>query len=79
MLKKIIWIAVLIALGIGLWKAGLYFYRAMEQEEEARHEMMDKQSQSTAESITAPATSGMEHKANQVRKKIEDIEREEQE
>ena len=79
MLKKIIWLAVLSALAFALWKAGVYFYRAMEEEEEARQGMMEKQSQSTAESITAPATSGMEHKAGQVRKKLEGIEREEQE
>lgn len=75
-MKKIIWIVVFLALAFGLWKAGVYFYRQMEQEEAKRNLIMEKQSQSAAESITAPATSGMEHKASEARKKLDQINQE---
>ena len=74
MIKKLIWILILVGLGFALWKAGIYFYHTMEQEEAKRDTIMQKQSQSAAEGYVNPAESSLEQKARQVERKTQDLE-----
>ena len=76
-MKKLIWIALAVLLGLGIWKAGVYFYHQMEQEEAKRNMMMEKQSNSAAEGYVNPAASALEQKARNLERKTREVEQEE--
>lgn len=75
-MKKLIWIAAAVLLGLGLWKIGVYYYHQMEQQEAQRNAIMQKQAEDAAEQYTNPAASALEQKARQIERKTEESEEE---
>jgi len=74
MMKKLIWLVVLAAIGFGLWKLGVYYYQQMEQEEAARQMQMEKSAHSAAEGYANPAASALEQKARNLERKTQESE-----
>ena len=75
MVKKLIWIAVLVGIGYGVYSIGPYVaqkYRAYMNEETAR---MNVQINNQAQDMASPATNGALRHARDVQKKVDQSDR----
>lgn len=75
MIKKLIWLAIFVGIVYGVYSIGPWVHQKYSAYLAGETARMDKVSNHAAQQMAAPATSGAEHKANDVRRKLDAIDR----